>query len=242
MRRLFVTCLLGMCVSCAPEGPSAYIDFNLVPDQECVYDPTGDVSLYYGVGYYDIAESGGPDGEDERFCARPYTLSLRVNSGLRSNVDQELGRAEPNVLQVNRVEVTLMTLQQEVLSFPDAEVTLPNPFRVTTTFTLDPTDSDEPSRGVARVDVVPAQYASQLSQFVGDQILVEVQMFGTTLGDVDVEFQPYLYPIRICDGCMSLCLENDLTKNSLTPEDVLDADSCQDNAGADGRLCIDPNC
>lgn len=135
-----------------------------------------------------------------------------------------------------------MTQQQEELSFPEADLALPNPFLVTTTFSLDPTDSNEPSRGVAKVDVIPTAYAEQLQQFVGSQVLVEVQMFGTTLGDVDVEFQPYLYPIRICDGCMSLCLDDDLVKNNLAPEDVLDADACQDGAGAEGRICIDPNC
>ena len=241
MCRLSAFFALWLCSGCAPEGPSAYIDFNLVPDQECVYDPGGEIE-FFGVGFYDIAVSGGPDGRAQQACARPYVLNLRVNSGLRTNVDKELGRAEPNVLQVTQVEVKLMTQDKEVLSFGASDPPLPNPFLVTTTFSLDPSDTDEASRGVAKVEAIPTPYATQLAQFDGGQVLAEIQMFGTTLGDVDVEFQPYLYPVRICNGCMSLCLNDDIMDANLTTEDILDKNECQDGAGADGRVCIDPNC
>lgn len=241
MHRLLILCLAVVAAACAPDGPTAYVDFNLVPTAECVYDPSGDVE-FYGEGYYDISVSGAESSAGLRACARSYVLNLRVNSGLRSSLDQEQGRAEPNVLQVTRVEVLLLTTQGEVLSFGDDDGALSNPFQVTTTISLEPTSTGEPSRGVAKVEAIPVAYGEQLGQFAGQQILAQVQLFGRTLGDVEVDFQPYSYPIRICEGCMSLCLNDDIVAAGLTSDEVLDADECQDNSGADGRICIDPNC
>ena len=239
MQRVLVLGCCALLWGCADEGPSAYADFNLVPNAECIYDPEGDV-VFYGEGYYDIAVAGAPEAAEERGCAHSYVLNLRVNSGLRSNVDEDLGRAEPNVLQVTEVEVHLYNLQRERLDFGEG---LPNPFRVVATISLEPAASTgEPARGVAKVEVIPTSYGEALTGFVGSQILVEARLYGRTLGDVEVAFKPYIYPVRICMGCFSLCLNRDILDNGMTAEDVLESDVCQDGAGADGRICIDPNC
>lgn len=239
-RQLAVVTMLSLAASCAEEGPSAYIDFNLVPDEQCVLSPSGDVS-FYGVGLYDIAD-GGQTGATG--CRHSYFLNLRVNSALRANRDEPLGRAEPNVLQINEVEVKLLDAATGgTIDFTTGGVSLPNPFLVTTTISLDPSDDAEPSRNVATIEAIPAAYAPLLrGNWAGGQIIAEIQMFGTTLGDVDVDFKPYFYPIQICDGCLSMCLRADILDNSLTPDDVVNEDMCRDNRGADGRICIDSGC
>lgn len=243
MRRQFaaISMFALAAAGCAEEGPSAYIDFNLVPDQECIYSADGDVT-FFGVGRYDISTSGRP-ALDTGYCARSYFLHLRVNSALRKNADEPLGRAEPNVLQINQVEVTLRDVGTgAVIDFTRGSTTLPNPFLVTTTISLEPSDGDEPSRNVASFEAIPSSYAPLLNNFVGGQVLAEVQLYGTTLGDVNVDFKPYSYPIQICEGCLSLCEDMDLIQRGRTREDVIPDNVCDDDAGADGRVCIDPGC
>jgi len=237
---LLVLLVLGLS-ACAPEGPSAFVTFNVPPNGSCVVSPDTGNNVFRPFGLYDISPSGNGAGKSG-FCERSYVLNLLVNSYLRSNSDETLGRAEPNILQINGAEVELMSLDKATISFEDSDgnVLLPNPFLVTTNNSLFPSKGDQPSVGIAAVEAIPVTYASFLAEFVGDQILAKVSIYGTTTGDVDVDFKPFIYPINICDGCLSVCARV-LGMSDLTPEDVY-GDECPDNAGADGRACIDPSC
>jgi hypothetical protein len=221
---------------CAPEGPTGFVSFNLVPDSSCTYSPTS-TNEFYPYGVYDLGASPGGTG----YCDRSYVLHLLVNSYLRSNRDDELGRAEPNILQIHSAEVKLMTLRKEVFDFPDGlNGKRPNPFLVTTNNSLAPAAGNSPSMGIAALEAIPVDYAEPLLDFVDTQILAEIQIFGTTTGDVDIEFKPFVYPIELCEGCLKMCY-GDLEDLMLAPEEIY-MDECPDNAGADGRVCIDPNC
>src|SRR6185436_6764410 len=116
---------------------------------------------------------------------------------------------------------------------------LPNPFLVTTNNSLFPAPGNTPSTGIAALEAIPVAYAPYLASFKGSQILAEIQIFGTTTGDVDVDFKPFTYPIEICDGCLVLCAGD--IGDKMTREDVV-GDKCDDNSGNDDRVCIDPNC
>ena len=244
MRRgvsLFLVCLFAFAFGgCAPEGPSGFVTFNLAPDSSCVYSAAaGGGAKFFPNGLYDIAPGGDPNKRSDG-CESPYRVHLLVNSYLRPNADTELGRAEPNILQLHSAEVKLTTLAGETLTFTDTEEELPNPFLVTTNNSLFPAQGSTPSSGVAAVEVIPVAYAPFLSEFVGQEILAEIQILGTTTGDVDVEFKPFSYPIEICDGCLSRCF-TDLIASGMDREDFA-MDQCDDNAGADGRICWDPYC
>jgi hypothetical protein len=225
---------------CAPEGPSAFVTFNLMPNSQCVYSPDIGVNNFFPIGQYDISPGFGvdDDGNSTEACNSPYFVHLLVNSFLRPNTSARLGRAEPNILLLNSAEVKLMSIMREELRFDDGA--LPNPFRVTTNNSLFPASGSTPSTGVAAVEVIPSDYAAYLGDFVGNQILAEIQIFGTTTGDVDIEFKPFLYPIVICDGCLTICAE-DIDGTELTMEEVIRG-QCDDDASADGRVCIDPTC
>lgn len=226
--------------ACAPEGPSGFVTGHLRPDEECIVSGESGSNELEPQGLYDV--SSGFNGE-QGTCSNPYKLNLLVNSFLRPNNDVGLGRAEPNVLQLHSAEVRLMDIARTTLDFDqlvDEGVVLPNPFLVTTNASLFPTDGDEPSTAVAFVEVIPTAYAEQLTGFDGKQILAEVQIFGTTTGDVDVDLKPFVYTIQICDGCLTLC--GGCYNIETSPDDIYGEGVCQDNASADGRACVDADC
>jgi hypothetical protein len=222
--------------ACAPEGSSAYVTFNIPPDDTCVFTPT--TTLFTPVGQYDVG-----DGSHAPNCRHSYFMHLLVNSNLKSNARAATGRAEPNVLQIMEADVRLMNKNQETLPFKKADGTfdpaLPNPFRVQTANSLFPTTTSDPSTGVVAVEAIPKAYGPKLTGFADDKILIEVQIFGTTTGDVDIDFKPFIYPVAICRGCLSMC-ESEITDGH--SKDDLYGTGCKDNSAQDGRLCIDGSC
>ena len=219
-------CLVCLVAGCAPDGgPAAYVTVNVPPDDECVGDP--DTELFISSGLYDIALGGS---SRSRACQDAYYMLLKVNSALKQNGSEAIGRAEPNVLMLSDAEVRLIDVEQQAtIGFDD----LPNPFRVKVNNFLPPASGSEPQSGIVRVEAIPIGYDEQLSDYVGKQILAEVQIFGTTLGDVAVDFSVFEFPIRICDGCLTRCLSEDFDEGA----DPAATGGCLD--GQDGRLCID---
>lgn len=220
--------------ACAPEGPTAFVTFNRLPNSECVWQPAQGGDEFLPTGLYDINVGDGA----AKPCLKPYTVHLQVNSFLRSNSDQALGRAEPNILQLHSAEVTLMDLQRRLILFDRFDEILPNPFLVTVGNSIFTSDGQSPGIGIAAVEVIPVAYAPQLDQFAeqDQQVLAEIQIFGTTTGDVDVDFQPFSYPIDICNGCLTIS-ESELEARNISRDDLV-GNNCDDNAGAEGRWCI----
>ena len=235
--------VLWLC-ACAPEGPTAFATFNVVPNQNCEYSPQTGGGKFYPIGLYDIAQNGDPKSGGTA-CFRPYVVNLLVNSYLRSNINTTLGRAEPNVLQLHNAEVKLTDINGSTIVFDrDKKNILPNPFSVSTNNSLFPSTGTTPSTGIASLEAVPKVYSSQLDSFATNnaQIQAHIQIFGTTTGDVDVNFKPFVYPIEICDGCLTACLSRVVgTDAKLTRMEAV-KNNCDDNAGADDRVCFDPDC
>jgi hypothetical protein len=240
MRSVSTLALLSMVsalAACAPEGSSAYVTFNIPPDSSCNYSATA--SLFTPIGQYDVG-----DGMNAPGCRHSYFMNLLVNSNLKSNARQATGRAEPNVLQIMEADVRLMDKNQATLVFKDPKTNMPdpafpNPFRVQTANSLFPTTTSAPSTGIVSIEAVPKAYGPKLTSFADDKILIEVQIFGTTTGDVTIDFKPFVYPVGICRGCLSMCA-------SKIPEGMTKTDyygtNCADNAAQDGRYCIDSGC
>ena len=97
--------------ACAPEGSSAYVTFNIPPDDTCLYTPTA--TLFTPIGQYDVGDGGHAPN-----CRHSYFMNLLVNSNLKSNARAATGRAEPNVLQIMEADVRLMNKNQETLNCP----------------------------------------------------------------------------------------------------------------------------
>jgi hypothetical protein len=236
MRCALVTslCLASLFAACAPEGSSAYVSKNLLLDSSCKVSIDG--TEFLAVGEYDIAAS---TSAKSLFCQKSYFMHLVVNSNLKANANDATGRAEPNVLQITEAEIRLVDIEQQAtIGFDKKSNALPNPFRVKSNITLPPTTGRDPTMGEVPIETIPVGYASQLTPFVNKQIIAEVQIFGKTLGDVNIDFATFSFPIHICQGCLTRCL-SEFTNAS---KSEIYGDNCDDNAGADGRLCVDPDC
>jgi hypothetical protein len=231
--------LLGL-AACAPAGSSAYVSANQKLSADC---SSGESSTtFISTGLYDVLSNGS----DKKNCLRSYQMSLLVNSNLRASVSPSLARAEPNALQIKYADISLLDKNEGLLSFLKADKTpdgnVPNPYRVYTTATVPPSDSGDTSQASVRLDAIPSPYAEKLRAYAGDSILIEVQLFGTTTGDVDVDFSPFLYPLAICRDCLSTCRGD--ARWISDPELLTELNSgvCTDNRGQDDRTCIDPEC
>jgi hypothetical protein len=231
--------LVSTFTACAPQGSSAYVSFNVPLGADCKPDVAATDPL--ASGQYDV---GSPTATTT-FCAHSYFMHLQVNSNLKANAQDSTGRAEPNVLQITQADIRLMNNKQETLPFTTkdkagntiTDATLPNPFRVQTADSLQPSTGGTPSMGIASIEAIPKAYAPKLASYSDSTVLVQVQLFGTTTGDEDIDFRPFLFPISICRGCLTMC--------TTTGEDrtaVLNPDLCDDDGAQDGRYCIDPGC
>lgn len=217
-------------VACAPEGPTAIVVGSMIPDEECAVSSE---STFLLKGSYDV----NPGIGDSRPCERSYNMNLLINSFLIRRGSPQGNpppvTAEPNVLRITEASVSLLDPDDTLIPFGR-----PNPFGVTTFAIVDPADQGEPGAGIALVEVIPSFYASSLLSRgnSGATIVAEIKLFGETTGGVSVELAEYRFPIQLCNGCMTLC---GLTDSQL--EDVTDG-KCNDNAGADGRACIQGPC
>jgi hypothetical protein len=199
-----------------PEG--AFASINIKPDSSCVYSPDG---ASIGSGLYDIAE-GGHSGS--RGCSQPYRANFLVESDAHESV------------LFQQATVTLRTIGNELLAFDGQEEDLVNPFEVTTSGRVD----GETGEGVVQVTAIPVRYAALLFDFVGSEIIVDARLEGRTPSDRTIRTQTVRFSVEICDGCLSRC-SSLLTELMLHRADFA-MDACDDNAGADGRICWDPEC
>lgn len=232
---LVITSLLALTAACAPEGSSAYVTRNVPLDNSCAPEEDSDIGIATGV--YDIG-----NGDTPASCLHSYLMTLVVNSNLKANAQDATGRAEPNVLLITHADVTVMRKDERPIQFlndsGEADSTRPNPYRVRTAASLAPTTSTVAQTGIVQIEAIPKAYASALSQFSGDNILLEIQVFGTTTGDVDVDFRPFQYPLAICRHCLSFCRDEFAEDSEISD---IRGDTCPDNVhgGQDGMICVD---
>jgi hypothetical protein len=229
---LLLASLLAALGGCAPEGSSAYVSSNQLLQADCM---PGDGIIT--TGKWDIGA-----GKSKDTCQHSYFMTLLVNSNLKANANDSTGRAEPDVLLITHADILIMDKGQAALPFNKKDGTpdpaYPNPYRVQTSSSIEPTTSTTATQQTVPIEAIPKIYADKLANYAGDSIMLEVSLFGTTTGDVDVDFRPFLYPVAICAGCLSRCM------NGLEAKDVsaLQANKCTDNAPQDDRYCIDTGC
>jgi hypothetical protein len=213
-------------------GLSGFVAFNLAPDADCIYVGRAG-SDFVPVGLYDLARR---DDVTDHACDRPYVMHLLAMARRRPTGPP----SRDTQLLLHSGSVTLITSEGETIRFDDGAQPLPNPFEVTTNGSLTLPRDGWPGEGVAAVEAIPLPYAAQLTPYIGEQIRVRVQLFGTTPDDDDLALQPFIYAIELCSGCLITC-GSELQAASMTREDAL-GDGCADEAGADGRLCVEPGC
>jgi hypothetical protein len=227
--------LLGL-AACAPAGSSAYVSANVPLNGDCTASE-GEISL--STGLYDVLSNR----TEKTDCIKPYRMSLVINSNLVSNPNVAVGRVEPNALRVQYADVTLLDNSEAIVNFEERDnVVPPNPYRVYTTASIAPSTGDDPSTGWVQLDAIPAAYGEQLRGYAGTNILVEIQLSGTTTSDVDVDFQPFLYPLAICSDCLSRCRSDPQFVTDPSRLTDLNSGKCSDNRAQDDRTCVDQGC
>jgi hypothetical protein len=203
---------------------SVFASFNVAPDSNCVLSTE---NQFLPAGLYDFGGIGTP-------CFHPYVMHIKV-----SRVPDAADAADDGRLQIHSAEVHLKSLQGETLSF-EQPIALANPFLVTSDASIAAPNANTPLSTIAEVEVIPTIYADQFDPLDGQQILAEIRLFATTDGGFDLNARPFVYPIELCKGCLTKC-GSELDNEGLTPEDIA-GDQCLDNAGSDGRICINDHC
>jgi hypothetical protein len=225
--RLFACVFVASATACGSDvelngdvARGAFASINIKPDSSCIYTPEG---ASVASGLYDISEAAR-SGSRSKGCAQPYRVHFLIESDVGESV------------LFQRATVTLSTRGGDKLQFDEAKEPLANPFDVITSGRVD----DESGKGIVRVDAIPSAYAVFLFEFVGAEVVIEARMEGRTPSDKVIATQPVRFSVEICDGCLSRCA-SELIDNQLRREDFA-MDECDDNAGADGRICWDPDC
>jgi hypothetical protein len=207
-------------------GYDALINAFLVPDPSC-----GEVTIdspVLAAGLVDVAAGGTAESTS---CLDPYRIHAWVKS---------FDRGE---LIIEGAEVELMTPDRRTIVFNRGELELQNPYVIDANARFSPAmDADAKTEGVVALDLMPVTYLDQLDRFDGAQLIAEVKLIGRDGEGERVLFAATPYGIEVCVGCYTMCLQQDVIDSGLTPADVSDDTRCQDNAGANGAICFDPDC
>ncbi|MBN1655560.1 MAG: hypothetical protein JXA30_17465 [Deltaproteobacteria bacterium] len=200
--------------ACVDEAP-ALVVVNAIPlDEDCVAK-TGE-DIVRSRGRYDV------------FCGTSYLVPFEVWSYMVARGDPERPRAETNVAQFDRAEVQLLT--------PDDATIVPT-FSVPVGGSLLPGDGTDPGKAVVWVELIPAKAVSELPQpDEYSQIVAQVQLFGKTNGDVEVETGEFRFPIDLCDRCYTYFV-HECMWDAFDLQALDDVEGCQDGGGYDGNFC-----
>jgi hypothetical protein len=227
MRRTIkiVPFLLLALQACTDDSPGLIVSHVVAWDSSCVARPESDLK--------------NPTGLYDARCGSSYFLPLVVQSFTISRADSIRPRAEPNIVQLSRAEVTLTNLEGELI---DSRL---QPFSTTVEATIQPGTVSDPSTAIALVEVIPEGYASTVrKQAEGSKILAAIRLYGQTTGGTDVEVSEYVFPIEICDGCLAVYADSTAAGagpcdfDSKTVDSFSMLEGCQNGWGYDGSICF----
>lgn len=212
----------GMSPQAYQQEEGLYVDSQVALDADCF--PT-DLDKTVSSGLYDIA-SRHDDSAEGAPCTRSYTANLRLNSLLQETV------------LVQGVEVTMRALDGTPLRFGRE----PNPYVTVVTGSVEPPSGQGPSREAIAVELIPGPYTEYLEPFDGQQLVAHAVVRGETLSGRAVEVRPFQYPITICLGCLTACASTFEGPDAVRSREQALSGKCDDDSGADGRICVDDGC
>lgn len=124
-----------------------------------------------------------------------YKAVLLVGSQLTQRGSREQLRTETARLRIEGAEVELDDANGTPLNLGSAA----NPFSVISTGFAHPAAGTEPGYGSVFVDLIPGSVSASVRNGV---VLAKVRVFGTTLGDQEIESGEFTFPIQVCRGCL----------------------------------------
>ncbi len=180
---VFVVGVAAGSMGCADNNSSIFIRQVQVPDvaNECVVtaDPGG---LMRTQGAVDPALQAFAFGD-----ARPYNVSLLVGNQL-------IRRGDDETLKVETSRVQLFEAEVEVFDFQGASLTT---FSQPISGFVDASSGSEPGYGLTSLTLIDGATLAN----AGTQTLVaRVQLFGESLGGIEVETGLWDYPVSVLPG------------------------------------------
>jgi hypothetical protein len=232
MRRLTKGLLITGMLSFSAMAVGGCADNNTMLFVQGVMAVTGDCTVRADPGSLMLLT-----GVMDTYFRSEYRAALLVGNQLVSRGSRDQLRTESNRVVLKGAEVKVLDSQERLLS----EFTVPG------TGFADVGTGTDPGYGVLSTILIPSSFPA----VPGQLYLVDVRVFGDTLGDTQVESATLRFPITTCDRCLlSFPLEADdpavsgyqCTSSDKPPEST----PCrigQDEA-IDCRLCAasDPNC
>lgn len=167
---------------CAVNSQSVYIRGVVPPTIQngaCLFDVN--TQVYAAVGQLDVSLATG------------YTGVFLVQTDLSVRGDRTNGKAEPNRFAVKGAEVQLLDEAGKQLSTYSTSVT---------TAIIDPVEG---SRALVTANLMdPALAKSLVPQLANGQrkrLVANFRVFGSTLGNQDLDSAYFQFPIDVCVGC-----------------------------------------
>ena len=208
-RFIFVAMLVAVTVAGCNRFPDNGLQIvaNLPPNENCVF--AADLEVRLLLGRYDISyrRNGQP---------RDYIIAPLLQSYLISNALEFQG--EQNNIQVDNFDITILLPDGSMPTLPDGLV---NPYRVDTSAVLEAgEEGGAPSEEVAAAIGIPASYQSALQGI--PSVILEIRAGGTTFGGFSQRSAPFLWPVDICEGCLTVpaCTIEQAADSCLPGQDV----------------------
>ncbi|MCA9628675.1 MAG: hypothetical protein KC766_13445 [Myxococcales bacterium] len=228
LQKLFALCSFGLLAAtatsgCADNDSQLFIVGVAVPDGECNVTPDEGTAIRLG-GLIDVA------------FASTYTGDLLVGNQLTQRGSREETKTETSRIAIRGAEVQIFTPQQQLI----------NEYTVAATGFVNQAPNGDASYGVASVTLIDSATAGQLAgQLGGDPnarvgVVVEVRVFGDSLGGSEVTSAKLTYPITACYTCTLSCPSEDPNLPppcSIGNDDAVDCGACRTGDDANPNLC-----
>lgn len=233
---------IGTCVgvgtavtACSDADTGIFVEGVIAPRQpECTVsaDPGSD---HVGRGLLDVAFS------------LDYTAWLLVGNQFTPRGDKEQVRTETMHFVAQGAEVELLGSDLEPLDGSQSTFTVPVSGFVA------PTSAESPGFGVVLTTLIPQAVGQSLRNDLegtsnSRTVVVEVRVFGETVGGTEVESSVFTFPIDVCSGCLVSFPLDALTQDvdglaCIADAEEVDAAPCRfgQDEGIDCRLCAAQN-
>ena len=189
-QRIRLTCAaaLALAAACTTDaGESLVILQNQVPGDDCVV-PSGTTATFRGRGRIDVLAGQG-------YIFTPVVQSLVV---------KDTTGQSPRIVAVRGADVDLAFPDDFFSADEEADLRDSRLTRFSTAFSGSIVAAGATSFAFI---TIPRGLLARLGDVLGDgdevEVTTKVSVFGDLDGD-DVESDPFVYPVDVCDGCMKI--------------------------------------
>jgi hypothetical protein len=191
------TLALVVSIGCAPSNPGLTLEGVLATDTSCMVTATSD---YLTMGILDIGTMPTRTG------GISYQVAMQVGNQLLNNNQRVYPlMTDPDRIIVDHVEVTLQDTGGGTLGLAGVH----NPYIVPAHGSIASTTSMDPTIALAEAEIIPSNYGMALNTAFGSQadaeIVAQLRVMGTTVGGSQLTSAAFLFPIRLCVGCLFHC-------------------------------------